>query len=261
MKKISYLIATLFMGVLLAACSSEQSSSSANTMEAVKARGTLVIGVKKDAPKFALLNPNTNQIEGFEIDMAKLLAKEILGDENKIKLEPVTAKTRGPLLDNGTLDVVIATFTITEERKKTYNFSKPYYSDPIGFLVLKENGFTDFKSLNGKVIGVAQSATTNAVVARVAKELGITVDIKEFPDYPSLKAALDSKRIDAFSVDKSILRGYLDDSNEILADSLDPQEYGIVTRKSDEAWSKFVNDFVANNAQKIDELAVKWDLK
>nr|WP_286006203.1 transporter substrate-binding domain-containing protein [Campylobacter avium] len=249
------------MGVLLAACSSEQSSSSANTMEAVKARGTLVVGVKKDAPKFALLNPNTNQIEGFEIDMAKLLAKEILGDENKIKLEPVTAKTRGPLLDNGTLDVVIATFTITEERKKTYNFSKPYYSDPIGFLVLKENGFTDFKSLNGKVIGVAQSATTNAVVARVAKELGITVDIKEFPDYPSLKAALDSKRIDAFSVDKSILRGYLDDSNEILADSLDPQEYGIVTRKSDEAWSKFVNDFVANNAQKIDELAVKWDLK
>ncbi|HJE66269.1 MAG TPA: MetQ/NlpA family ABC transporter substrate-binding protein [Campylobacter avium] len=230
-------------------------------MEAVKARGTLVVGVKKDAPKFALLNPNTNQIEGFEIDMAKLLAKEILGDENKIKLEPVTAKTRGPLLDNGTLDVVIATFTITEERKKTYNFSKPYYSDPIGFLVLKENGFTDFKSLNGKVIGVAQSATTNAVVARVAKELGITVDIKEFPDYPSLKAALDSKRIDAFSVDKSILRGYLDDSNEILADSLDPQEYGIVTRKSDEAWSKFVNDFVANNAQKIDELAVKWDLK
>lgn len=261
MKKISYLIATLFIGVLLAACSSEQSFSSANTMEAVKARGTLVVGVKKDAPKFALLNPNTNQIEGFEIDMAKLLAKEILGDENKIKLEPVTAKTRGPLLDNGTLDVVIATFTITEERKKTYNFSKPYYSDPIGFLVLKENGFTDFKSLNGKVIGVAQSATTNAVVARVAKELGITVDIKEFPDYPSLKAALDSKRIDAFSVDKSILRGYLDDSNEILADSLDPQEYGIVTRKSDEAWSKFVNDFVANNAQKIDELAVKWDLK
>ncbi|WP_273405059.1 transporter substrate-binding domain-containing protein [Campylobacter avium] len=261
MKKISYFIATFFMGALLAACSSEQSSSSANTMEAVKARGTLVVGVKKDAPKFALLNPNTNQIEGFEIDMAKLLAKEILGDENKIKLEPVTAKTRGPLLDNGTLDVVIATFTITEERKKTYNFSKPYYSDPIGFLVLKENGFTDFKSLNGKVIGVAQSATTNAVVARVAKELGITVDIKEFPDYPSLKAALDSKRIDAFSVDKSILRGYLDDSNEILADSLDPQEYGIVTRKSDEAWSKFVNDFVANNAQKIDELAVKWDLK
>ena len=72
---------------------------------------------------------------------------------------------------------------------------------------------------------------------------------------------MDSKSIDAFSVDKSILRGYLDDSNEILADSLDPQEYGIVTRKSDEAWSKFVNDFVANNAQKIDELAVKWDLK
>ncbi|WP_297192049.1 transporter substrate-binding domain-containing protein [uncultured Campylobacter sp.] len=249
-----------FLLIFFVACGGQESSSG-NTLDKIKQRGVLVVGVKKDAPNFALLNQESGQIEGFEIDMVKMLAKEILGDENKVKLEAVTAKTRGPLLDNGTLDAIVATFTITDERKKTYDFSQSYYSDPIGFLVLKENGFTSFKDLNGKVIGVAQSATTNKAVEAAANKLGIKVDIKEFPDYPSLKTALDSKRIDAFSVDKSILRGYLDDKNVILDDNLDAQEYGIATRKSDPQWSKFVSDFVSNNKQVIDELAVKWNLK
>ncbi|RDU66081.1 adhesin [Helicobacter didelphidarum] len=244
----------------LVACGDKEKSSKSH-LESVKAKNQLVIGVKKDAPNFALLNPDTKQIEGFEIDIAKLLAKEILGDETKLKLEPVTAKTRGPLLDNGTLDAVIATFTITEERKKTYNFTDSYYSDPIGFLVLKENNFTDFKSLDGKIIGVAQAATTNKAIKKAAEVAGINVTVQELPDYPSLKTALDSKRIDAFSVDKSILRGYLDKNNIILEDSLDAQEYGIVTRKNDQEWSDYINNFVKNNHEEIDELAKKWNLK
>ena len=259
--KIFNLVFLAFLATFFVACGSDSKLSSTNTLDAIKARGFLSVGVKKDAPNFALLNQESGQIEGFEIDMVKMLAKEILGDENKIKLEAVTAKTRGPLLDNGTLDAVVATFTITEERKKTYNFSPSYYSDPIGFLVLNENAFKSFKDLDGKVIGVAQSATTNKAVLAAAQKLGIKVDIKEFPDYPSLKTALDSKRIDAFSVDKSILRGYLDDKNIILDDSLDAQEYGIATRKNDPQWSKFVDDFVTKNKEAIDALAVKWNLK
>ena len=56
--------------------------------------------------------------------------------------------------------MVIATFTITDERKKTYNFTTPYYTDEIGFLVRKEDNFSSMKDLDGKTIGVAQSATT-----------------------------------------------------------------------------------------------------
>ncbi len=253
-----------FAGLVLSACgggTQDSAESKGGTLESIKSKGTFVVGVKKDTPNFGLLNPQTQQIEGFEIDMIKMLTKEILGDESKLKLEPVTAKTRGPLLDNGTLDAVVATFTITEERKKTYDFTEPYYSDPIGLLVLKENGFTDFKSLDGKTIGVAQAATTNKVISEAAQNAGITVNIQEYPDYPSLKAALDSKRIDAFSVDKSILRGYLDENNVILDDDFSPQEYGIATRKNDPAWSEYVNNFVKNNREQIDELAKKWNLK
>ncbi|MDR1970466.1 MAG: transporter substrate-binding domain-containing protein, partial [Treponema sp.] len=82
--------------------------------------GLLKVGVKSDVPGFGLLNPDTGKYEGLEIDMAKLIAKEIFGDENRVAFTPVTAKTRGPLLDNGDIDFVIATFTVTEERKLTY---------------------------------------------------------------------------------------------------------------------------------------------
>lgn len=256
------LVGLCFLGFILSGCvNNNNTDGKSKQLDLVKSKGVLVVGVKKDAPNFGLLNPNTNEIEGLEIDIAKMLAKEILGDENKIKLEPVTAKTRGPLLDNGALDAVIATFTITEERKKTYDFTDPYYSDPVGFLVLKESNINSLNDMNGKVIGVAQAATTNKIVSQEAQKIGIKVDIKEYPDYPSLKVALDSKRIDAFSVDKSILRGYLDDKSVILDDSLEPQEYGIVTRKSDPEWSMFINTFVKDNKDKIDELAKKWNLK
>ncbi len=230
------------------------------TLDGIKKNGVIAVGVKDDVPNFGLLNKQTNQIEGLEIDIAKLLAKEILGDENKIKLVPVTAKTRGPMLDNGTLDAVIATFTITEERRRTYDFTTPYYKDAVGLLVRKADNINSFKDLSGKTIGVAMSATTKKIITEASKDSGVNVKFNEYPDYPSIKAALDAKRIDAFSVDKSILMGYADANSVILSDTFAPQEYGIATKKSDPEFSKFADEFVVKNRAKIDEFIKKWNL-
>lgn len=229
-------------------------------LDEVKTKGVLVVGVKNDIPHYALLDQATGEIKGFEVDIAKMLAKSILGDENKIKLVPVNAKTRGPLLDNGSVDVVIATFTITPERKKIYNFSEPYYQDSVGLLVLKEKNYKSLADMNGANIGVAQAATSKKVIDEEAKKLNINVKFSEFPDYPSIKAALDSKRVDAFSVDKSILLGYVDDKSEILPDSFAPQDYGIVSKKSDTEFAKYIDDFVKSNKEAIQALAKKWEL-
>ncbi|ARJ56197.1 transporter substrate-binding domain-containing protein [Campylobacter cuniculorum] len=229
-------------------------------LDELKSKGTLVVGVKNDIPHYALLDQATGEIKGFEVDIAKLLAKSILGDENKIKLVPVNAKTRGPLLDNGTVDVVIATFTITPERKRIYNFSEPYYQDSVGLLVLKEKNYKSLADMQGATIGVAQAATTKKIIDEEAKKLNIKVKFSEFPDYPSIKAALDSKRVDAFSVDKSILLGYVDDKSEILADSFAPQEYGIVSKKGDEKFAKYIDEFVKTNRNAIENLAKNWGL-
>lgn len=243
--------------IIVSACGDTKNDG----VEAIKKRGILTVGLKNDVPRFGLLNQTSGVIEGFEADVAKAIAKELLGDENKANLIAVNAKTRGPLLDNNSVDLVIATFTITEERKKSFNFSAPYYKDSIGLLVLKEKNYKGFADMNGARIGVAQAATTRKVIEDSAKEHGINIEFSEFPDYPSIKAALDAKRVDAFSVDKSILLGYVDDKSEILPDNFAPQEYGIVSKKSNTDLAAFVDEFVANNQGLLEELAKKWQLQ
>jgi putative glutamine transport system substrate-binding protein len=121
------LILLAVTGAVFAGAGKDQGSAAQSTgnadLDKIVRAGLLKVGVKSDIPGFGLLNPDTGKYEGMEIDIAKLIAKEIFGDENRVAFTPVTAKTRGPLLDNGDIDFVIATFTVTEERKLTYNFS------------------------------------------------------------------------------------------------------------------------------------------
>lgn len=237
-------------------------TSSGNGVQTIKDRGVLKAGVKVDVPKFGYKDAASGKVDGFEIDLVRAIAKEILGDESKIEVQGVTAQTRGPALDKGEIDVVIATFTITEERKKSWNFSDPYFKDAIGLLV-KNDGPKSFKDLNGKKVGVAQSATTKKALEAEAQKAGITIEFLEFKTYPEIKAALDAGRVDAFSVDKAILHGYKDASTTILADAFSPQDYGVATKLDNKDLAKLVND-VLNRMKsngEMDALLKKWELK
>ena len=275
MKKISlvFLAILLTFSFVLAGCGSSTpapnakepaKSADAPEIKAIKDRGMLKVGVKVDVPKFGFKDPKTGKIDGFEIDLAKALAKKILGDENKVEMQGVVAKTRGPLLDNGDLDIVIATFTITEERKKSYNFTDPYYTDGVGLMVKKSSGLKSLKDMNGKRIGVPQSATTRkALQAEVDKISGLKVSFLEFGSYSEVKTALDAGRIDVYSIDVAILMGYMEDSVEILPDRYSPQLYGAATKKTNTALAKLTNDTFEEmkKSGEMDKLMKKWGLK
>ena len=238
-------------------------TSDSADIKAIKSRGVLKAGVKVDVPKFGFKDPKTSKIEGFEIDLVKAIAKKILGDENKVDLQAVTAKTRGPLLDSGEVDLVAATFTVTEERKKSYNFSDSYFTDAVGLMVKKSASIKDFKGLNGKNIGVAQSATSKTAIEEEAKKQNIKISFLEFATYPEIKAALDSGRVDCFSVDGSILSGYLDDSTTILSDKFNPQDYGIASKMGNDGLAKVINDTIneMKKSGEITKLIAKWGIK
>jgi putative glutamine transport system substrate-binding protein len=159
--------------------------------------------------------------------------------------------------------MVIATFTITEERKKSYNFSDPYFTDGVALMVKKDSGIKSLKDLDGKKIGVAQSATSKGAVQEAADKLGTKVSFLEFGTYPEIKTALDAGRVNCFSVDAAILFGYLDDSTVILPDRFAPQEYGVTTKLSNTGLAKLVNDTVADMKKSgdLDKLIQKWGLK
>ena len=223
---------------------SGESTESSADLSALRNAGVLKVGVKADVPKFGFMDKKTNQYEGMEIELAKLIAKDILGDESKIVLIPVTAKIRGPLLDTGEVDLIIATFSITEERKFIYNFSTGYYTDFVGMMVKKASNITGLKDCDSKIIGVAQSATSRKAIREAADKLGINIAFMEFATYPEIKAALDSGRIDVFSVDKTILKGYIGIDDIILPDAFSPQVYGVASKLSNKALAKHVDNLI-----------------
>lgn len=245
-KKINLFFALriLFFGLLIFFLSREtvvKTETPNAQVQSIIDRGVLRVGVKQDVPNFGYKNPDTGAFEGMEIDIARKIADELGVD---IEFTPVTAQTRGPLLDNGQVDMVIATFTITEERKLLYNFTAPYYTDAVGFLVNKDSGIKKFTDLDGKTIGVAQGSITRSLITELADKHKISVSFAELGSYPELSVSLRAHRTDAFSVDQSILSGYIGSKSELMDFSFSASDYGIVTKLSNKELDSYLNELI-----------------
>ena len=252
--------------------SGSASGSSDSKLAAIKDRGKLKCGVKKDVIGYGYLDTKTKKYEGLEIDLCYQIAAAVLGvsydeavEKGLCEFTDVTPKTRGPLIDNDQLDIIAATYTITDERKKSWDFSTPYRTDHVGILIKKKSGMTKMADLDGKIIGVSQGSTTKDLVLQMLKDQNVdaTPEFKEFPDYPSIKSALDAGNIDAFAMDRSTLKGYTTDDCELLQPDVEfgAQDYGVATKKGSDL-SKTVDDTVKKLKKDgwLDKEYTKWDL-
>jgi len=236
---------------------------------------TFRVGVKQDVYGFGYLDETTGEYSGMEIELGALLA-EALGYDD-VEYTTVTAATRGQMLDNDELDCVIATFTIKPERKESWDFSTPYYTDAVTVLVKKADGITDLSGLAGKTVGVSTGSTSAKALATAMAEAGVIdafdaekfeiatfnggVSFKEFDDYPAISLALDAGDVDAFCVDKSILANYKTADRDFIADSFSPQDYGVATKKGSELSAKveeLITGWLADGT--IDGLIAEWGL-
>lgn len=256
MKKLFALLMSLTLLLALAGCGGDSStnqggsqsgSNSGITPAAITERGVLRVGVKTDVPGFGLKDISDNSYSGIEIDLAYKIAEE-LGVEN-VEFTPVTAATRGQLLDSGDIDIVAATFTINEERKASWNFTTPYYTDAVSLLVKNDSGIETFEDLQDIVIGVATGSTSKVALIAAAADAGVTLDedknFSEYASYPEIKSALDAGRVQAFSVDGSILAGYLDNTNHIVETiRFSPQDYGLASKKDATEWAEYLDGLI-----------------
>ena len=263
-KKLIALLLTALMALTFVGCKDK------DAVETIQKNGVLKVGCKQDVLNFGYLNPDTSTYEGLEIEIAYEIAAKLFNltpeeakNQNKVEFTAVNATTRGPLLDNGDIDVVLATFTITDERKESWNFSTSYYTDSVGFLVLKDSGITKTEDLSGKVIGVSNAATTKDAVTEYLGEKNIEVSYKEFDTYPSIKLALSSGNVDVFSVDRGILSSYADDTTIMLEDRFKEQDYGAATKLENKGLTELVDgvikDLISNG--KLDEYKATFNLK
>ena len=249
-KKLSHILAIsalAFVAVLLWNTKSSQADESSKLLNSaaiqkIVKKGTLNVGVKQDVPNFGYYSAKTNTYQGMEIDLAKKIAKEL---KVKVNFTAVTPQTREALMDNGTIDMLIATYTITDERKASYAMSTPYYYDQIGFLVQTKSGYKKLSDLNGKTIGVSQGSSAKAAVEEYASANNLKFDYVQLGSYPELAVSLYAYRIDAFAGDKSILSGYESDKTKILDEGFKTQEYGIASSKSNQELIDYTNDLIA----------------
>ena len=251
--------------------SSDSSSSSESKVETIKARGKLACGVKKDVVGYGLLDTATGKYEGMEIDLCYQVAAKVFDvsyeeakDQDLVEFTDVTPKTRGPLIDNDQLDIICATYTITDERKQSWDFTDPYRTDHIGILI-KKGSMSTLADLDGKHIGVSQGSTTKDAIIKMLEDQGIsaTPEFDEYPDYPSINSALDAGQIDAFAMDRSTLKTYTTDDKELLQPEIEfgAQDYGIATKKGSdfsEVTEEVVKEVTSNGW--IDEEIELWGL-
>ena len=227
-------------------------------VQAIVDRGVLRVGVKNAVLGFGYQDPITGEYSGMEIDLANALAAQLGVD---VEFTTVTAATRTELLDSGDIDCVLATFTITEERKQSWDFTTPYYTDHVTVLVEDASGIKTLADLKDKLVGVSSGSTSARALTAAMIDAGVidgagfdkeTFDaatwkdgifFQQFDDYPGISTALAAGQVDAFCVDKSILAVYKTEGRSYIADEFAPQEYGIATKK-DSGFSAYCEDFI-----------------
>lgn len=247
-------LAGILTSGLAAGCSGSsgedtEGAKSSSAVEAIKDRGVLHVGTEDSAVGFGYLNPETNEWEGIEAELGKMIADELGVD---VEFSAVTTSTRGQLLDSGDLDLVAATFTITDERKLSYDFTEPYYTDAQTVLVMKSSGLETIDDFDGKKIAMSSGGTEKDSIEAVTDA---SIEFVEYTDFSEAKLALTAGTVDGFAADSSILYSYLDDDCQFIDTRFSPQPYGIATKK-DSDLSDYVNDLIVQWSEDgtLDEL-------
>jgi glutamate transport system substrate-binding protein len=214
-----------------------------STMERIKKRGQLIVAEALDAPLLSQQDPsNPDQVTGFDADLAKALAKYILGKPS-VKIVPPATETREALLANGTVDVVFNTYTITAKRAEQVDFAGPYFSSGLAIAVKTgTKGITSVSDLAGKTVIVG--ANTPAVTAVPEKAQGAKV--VSFATDPEAVQALTQGRGDAYVQDITLLASDAQSNKAmtVVGNPFTSEPYGIGLAHGDDQMKKFVNDWL-----------------
>jgi putative glutamine transport system substrate-binding protein len=199
-------------------------------MSEIMKRGKLIVGVKNDIPLVSYLSPKKNKLVGFEPDLARAIAKNIMGSSDAIEFKAVSSQTRIPLIKEGAVDFTLATMTITEDRAKEINFSDVYFLSGIGLIVSKSSGIeklSDFKA--GAKIGVTNGGTQGPLINKALPKAKV-VQVENASNYIT---GIRNGRLQAGAGDKSNLLSFAskDDSLRVLPKKLNTEPYGMGVAK------------------------------
>lgn len=215
---------------------------SANTLEQVTKKGVLNCGVSTGIPGFSATD-SKGVWKGLDVDYCRALASAVLGDADKVKYIPLTAKERFTALQSGEIDVLsrTTTWTATRDTSLGLNFAGVNYYDGQGFLVSKDLGVTSAKELDGASFCIQAGTTSELNLTDYFKSNNMEYKAVTFDTSGQTIDAFKKGRCDAVTSDKSQLSGLkqkMDDPSSaiVLPELISKEPLGPVVRQGDDQW-------------------------
>ena len=245
--RISAMAGALALALTAAACGGDDSGSGSDSKASgivgKAAAGKLVVGVKADQPGLGLQTGGS--YTGFDIEIAKILAKGLGVPESGIEYKTTVSSNREPFIQQGQVDLVVATYTINDERKKVVNFGGPYFIAGQDLLVPTASTLTGPESLAGKKVCSVTGSTPAKRIQTDHKDAKLQL----FDSYSKCVTALAGGQVDAVTTDDIILAGYAAQDQyagkfKVVGKKFSEEPYGIGLKKDDTEGCNKINDIL-----------------
>jgi glutamate transport system substrate-binding protein len=250
--RMAAVMGAMTMALAAAACgggddSGSGSGSASGIVGKASSDKKLVIGVKADQPGLGLQTGST--YTGFDIEIAKIIAKGLGVEESGITWKTTVSANREPFIQQGQVDMVVATYTINDERKKVINFGGPYYIAGQDLLVPTNSTITGPEALAGKKVCSVSGSTPAKRIQTDYKD----AQLQQFDSYSKCVTALAGGQVDAVTTDDIILAGYASQDQyagkfKVVGKKFSEEPYGIGLKKDDVAGCNKINEILKASA-------------
>ncbi|SNR47986.1 amino acid ABC transporter substrate-binding protein, PAAT family [Haloechinothrix alba] len=225
-------------------CGDVSAGSGASLVERVEDNGAITIGIRSDQPGLSRYTVD-GRYTGFDIDLATFVAGELGVAPEDIRWQDVPAAERESALVEGEVDIVVGTYSITEERRRKVDFAGPYFETGQDLLVRADDTeITGPESLDGNALC---SVTGSTPAEHVQQDFADDVELVEYPRYQECVTALLAGHVDAVTTDAVILAGYAAQHPELLkvvGERFSTERYGIGLAKGDPEGRRALNDAI-----------------
>ncbi|WP_072691765.1 glutamate ABC transporter substrate-binding protein [Rhodococcus marinonascens] len=234
-------IGVMALAVVASACGGGEPK---NVLQSAS-EGTLTVGIKYDQPGLGLRNPDRT-FTGFDIEVAKYVAGKLGVTPENITYKEAPSPQKETLIQNGEVDFVAATYTITDARKEKVDFAGPYYVAGQSLLVQSDNtDITGPDSLSDAKKLCSVSGSTSA--QKIKDDFAQDVQLQEFDTYSACVEALRNGAVDALTTDDIILAGYAaryPGELKVVGEPFTQERYGIGLAKGDDEARAKINDAI-----------------
>lgn len=225
--------------------STDKTFAAGSTMQKLKDAKKIKVGTKFDQPGFGLKGLD-GKPAGFDVEIAKIIANELGLTNDQVEFSESPSAVREQVIEQGTVDIVVATYTINDTRKQRISFAGPYYE--AGQTIMVRNNEADitgpdsFKTTNKKVCSVTNSTPANNIKKYLSNE---GQQLVLFDTYQKCVDALTGNQVDAVTTDNVILLGFISKNEgkfKLAGDTFTKEPYGVGLKKDDTDFRNFIND-------------------